>query len=379
MRCIFFGSAGASPSRFAARVERVAGIWRMLCILILIAAFEVGQQSIVNAAGPVADPLTADELLVKAAAKSSTACKRYRARNWLRQRIVRKSDLERYGIRLNDDWRQAPTEKPIVILVHGFNSTPEQNAAMMVPIREADFPCGDFAYPNDHTILQSAQLLSGELRQLSVEHPERRVVLVCHSMGSLVARACIEDRLYDPGNVDRLIMIAPPTHGSQIAHFAVGTDLWEHWLARRKGGPWRRTRDSIIDGLGEAADELCPDSEFLQELNARPRNSRVRYSILLGTGAHLDDAQLAWIRECVCDSLAKVPGADSRAERLKDILNDIDELVEGRGDGIVAVKRGRLEGVDDTLILPFGHLAVTGEPHSDVVRDVQKAVLQRLR
>jgi hypothetical protein len=43
------------------------------------------------------------------------------------------------------------------------------------------------------------------------------------------------------------------------------------------------------------------------------------------------------------------------------------------------VKRGRLEGVDDTLVLPFGHLAVTGEPNSAVVRDVQKAVLQRLQ
>jgi pimeloyl-ACP methyl ester carboxylesterase len=359
----------------------VAGIWRTLGILILIACITAGRLSFIEAATPaiVADASTANELLARAAADSTSHCKRYRARNWLRQRFLRKSDMERFGIQLDDGWRNAAKEKPIVILVHGFNSTPAQNAAMMVPIREADFPCGTFAYPNDHTILQSAQLLSSELRRLAMKHPERRVVLVCHSMGSLVARACIEDSLYDPGNVDRLIMIAPPTHGSQIAHFAVGTDLWEHWLARRKGGPWRRTRDSIIDGLGEAADELCPDSDFLQELNARPRNSSVRYSILLGTGAHLSDAQLAWIRKSICESLAKVPGAGGRAERLEELLNDIDELVEGRGDGIVAVKRGRLEGVDDTLVLPFGHLAVTGEPHSDVVRDVQKAVLQRLQ
>jgi pimeloyl-ACP methyl ester carboxylesterase len=359
----------------------VPRIWRTLGILILISGFDAARLGLVKAAAPVlvADAPTASELLARAAADSSKSCNRYRARSWLRQRIVRSSDLERYGIELDEGWLQAPAEKPIVILVHGFNSTPAQNAAMMVPIREADFPCGTFAYPNDHTILQSAQLLSSELRRLSIEHPRRSVVLVCHSMGSLVARACIEDPLYDPGNVERLIMIAPPTHGSQIAHFAVGTDLWEHWLARRKGGPWRRTRDSIIDGLGEAADELCPDSRFLKDLNARPRNADVRYSILLGTGARLSDAQLAWIRESVCESLAKVPGGGSRAERLEEILNDVDELVEGRGDGIVAVKRGRLEGVDDTLVLPFSHLAVTGEPRSEVVRDVQKAVLQRLK
>jgi pimeloyl-ACP methyl ester carboxylesterase len=324
------------------------------------------------------DPSTAYELLARAASESPAACDRYPARSWLRRKIVRARDFECYGIRLEDGWERKAETKPIVILVHGFNSSPQQNVAMMIPIREAGFPCGTFAYPNDQTILQSAQLLSGELRRLAAEHPSCRVALVCHSMGSLVARACVEDPLYDPGNVERLIMIAPPTHGTLIAHFAVGTDLWEHWLARRKGGPWRRTRDSIIDGLGEAADDLCPDSEFLHELNARPRNSGVRYSILLGTGARLDDAQMAWIRKSVCESLAKVPGASGRAERLDAILSDIDELVEGKGDGIVAVKRGRLDGVDDTLVLPFGHLAVTGEPRTEVLREVQKAVLQRV-
>jgi hypothetical protein len=198
-------------------------------------------------------------------------------------------------------------------------------------------------------------------------------------MGSLVARACVENPLLDPGNVVGLVMIAPPTHGSMIAHFAVGTDLWEHWLARKDGGPWRRFRDSIIDGLGEAADELCPGSEFLCELNSRPLHPRVRYSILLGTGARVEEAQLAWIRESICEKLAKIPGGERSADRLAEILNDIDELVVGKGDGVVAVKRGRLDGVADTLVLPFGHLAVTGEPRDEVLRQVQRAVLERVQ
>jgi pimeloyl-ACP methyl ester carboxylesterase len=266
-----------------------------------------------------------------------------------------------------------------VILVHGFNSCPEQNAAMMEPIHGAGYPCGVFAYPNDYSLLCDAQLLSSELRRFAKQYPDRRIVLVCHSMGSLVARACVEDSLYDPGNVDRLIMIAPPTHGSVLAHFAAGTDMWEHWLARRDGGPWRRMRDSIVDGLGEAADDLCPDSNFLRELDARPRNPRIRYTIFLGTGARLSDAQLAWIRSSVCDSLAKIPGGETSSERLEVLLNDIDELVAGKGDGVVAVKRGRLEGVTDTVVLPFGHLAVTGEPDSEVLRQIQQAVLARVQ
>jgi pimeloyl-ACP methyl ester carboxylesterase len=249
----------------------------------------------------------------------------------------------------------------------------------MVPIRAAGFPCGTFAYPNDYFIRSSAQLLSSELRKFALQNPQRKVILVCHSMGGLVARACVEDSLYDPGNVERLIMIAPPTHGTFIAHFAVGTDLWEHWLSRSRGWPWQRMRDSIVDGLGEAAYDLCPDSEFLKELNARPLNPRVRYTVLLGTGARLNEAQVDWIRHSICESLAKMPGGAKEAKDLHAILADVDELVEGKGDGIVAVKRGTLEGVPDTLTMPFGHLAVTGDATTDLIRSVQHVVLERVR
>ncbi|MEX0613060.1 MAG: alpha/beta fold hydrolase [Pirellulales bacterium] len=355
------------------------GIWRRIGKFGLTALVAV---SILFSSAGASPPqrhhdLAPEEILAQAALSSSAECERYRARNWLRQKIICDSDLSRYGLRLDDNWRAAPAGQPVIILVHGYNSCPAQNVALMKPICQAQLPCGTFAYPNDHTVQDSAQLLSCELRRFAARYPERRVVLVCHSLGGLVARACVENPLYDPGNVERLIMIAPPTHGSMIAHFAVGTDLWEHWIARTEGGPWRRVRDSIVDGLGEAADDLCPGSEFLGELNARPLHPRVRYTILLGTGAGIEEAQLAWIRDSICDKLARMPGGDRSAERLAAILNDMDELVVGKGDGVVALKRGRLDGVADTLVMPFGHLAVTGEPRDEVLRQVQRAVLER--
>jgi pimeloyl-ACP methyl ester carboxylesterase len=331
------------------------------------------------APAPSQAKLTSDESRVLALATSDESCDQYRCRSWLRQKLVRETDLDEYGLRLDDDWQRAATHRPVVILLHGFNSSRHQNAAILRPIHEQGFACGTFAYPNDHTIAASADLLSAELRAFAARYPERRIALVCHSMGGLVARACIENARLDPGNVERLIMIAPPTHGTLIAHFALGTDVYEHWIARRNGGPWRRMRDSVIDGLGEAADDLCPESSFLAELNERPRNDQVRYTMLLGTGARLNEGQVAWIRESVCDKLAKVPGAGHSAERLDEILQDIDELVEGKGDGIVAVKRGRLDGVADTLVLPFGHMAVTGEPDDEVLRQVQHEVLMRVQ
>ncbi len=197
-------------------------------------------------------------------------------------------------------------------------------------------------------------------------------------MGGIVARACVEDTLYDPGNVDRLVLIAPPNRGTAIAHFAIGTDLWEHWLSRPDGGPWQRVHDSVVDGLGEAADELCPGSPFLTELNSRPRHPRIHYTVVLGTGARMSEAEMNWIRESVVGKLKNLPGAEDGADRLDAMLADLDELVEGKGDGVVAVARGRLDGVSDTVVLPFGHLSVTGEPNTAAVRDVQAAVLERI-
>jgi pimeloyl-ACP methyl ester carboxylesterase len=319
---------------------------------------------------PAADKPAADS-----AAKESLGI---RCRSWLRTKMVHEADLSCYGLVLDENWHEADESKPVVVVVHGYNSCPARNQAMADAIRAANFPCGTFSYPNDYTIVTSAQLLSSELRRFRRQHPERCVVLVCHSMGGMVARACVEDSLYNPGNVERLILIAPPTRGTAIAHFAVGTDVWEHWLARRDGGPWRRLRDSIVDGLGEAADELVPESTFLEELNARPRNPHVEYTVILGTGASMTEAEMNWIRESVIAKLTQVPGAKSGVERLEALLGDMDELVEGKGDGVVAVSRGRLDGVSDTLVLPFGHLSVTGEPASEVVREVQQLVLERL-
>jgi pimeloyl-ACP methyl ester carboxylesterase len=301
-----------------------------------------------------------------------------RCRGWLRRKMVCDVDMSCYGLVLEDRWDRAEAAKPVVVVIHGYNSSPAKNQAIVRAVHDAGFPCGTFAYPNDYEISASAQLLSSELRRFARAHPERKVVLVCHSMGGIVARACVEDTFYDPGNVDRLVLIAPPNRGTAIARFAIGTDLWEHWLSRPEGGPWQRVRDSVVDGLGEAANDLCPDSAFLAELNSRPRNPHIHYSIILGTGARMSEAEMNWIRESVVRKLTKLPGAKGGAERLDAMLGDLDELVEGKGDGVVAVARGRLRGVSDTLVLPFGHLSVTGEPANDAVREVQAAVLNRI-
>ena len=88
-----------------------------------------------------------------------------RCRCWLRTKLVRDVDLSCYGIMLDENWQKADPLKPVVIVVHGYNSSPARNVAMAQAIRSADFACGAFSYPNDYSIVSSAQLLSSELRR----------------------------------------------------------------------------------------------------------------------------------------------------------------------------------------------------------------------
>lgn len=303
----------------------------------------------------------------------------YGFKTWLRKRVYCAEDEAKFGLIVSDDLTQADPALPLVVQVHGYNSNCERNAAVMQPFSNQGYPCGGFCYPNDYSLRESAVRLSRELKQLEEQNPQRRVALVTHSMGGLVARACLEDPTLDPGNVDHLLMIAPPSQGTLVAHFAVATDVWEHWLSRTQGGAWARWRDSVVDGLGEAADDLVPGSPFLTELNSRPRNPEVQYTIFLGTAATMSNDEMRWIRAAIRKTGSKLPGIRGSANRLEKLLEEMDEIVEGKGDGIVSVERGKLRGVEDVIVLPFGHLSVTDKAETDVVRQVQQELLTRLQ
>ena len=65
--------------------------------------------------------------------------------------------------------------------------------------------------------------------------------------------------------------------------------------------------------------------------------------------------------------------------RLQQILVDFDEVLEGKGDGVVAVKRGRLEGVEDTVLLDFTHLGPTDDSPTKSERQLYEEIRVRLK
>jgi len=282
-----------------------------------------------------------------------------------------------FGLTVDPAVHQAPIDRPLVILIHGYNSCPERMAELATAVRQAGYPCGTLRYPNDQPIADSAKLLSGELHRLASDEAGRKIALVTHSMGGLVAREVVENAALDPGNVSQLLMIAPPSHGTSCAYLACRADVLEHRTDPQSHNLLDCLYSSIEDGLGEARHDLKPNSSFLEQLNHHSRNPNVRYTVFLGTGTVFSEEQLAQARRI----LEKCAQADSFVATvepaLQRALSDFEDAVE-EGDGVVSVNRGRLEGVPDTVLLGFNHWNALGEPNCESVAALHREILKRL-
>lgn len=284
-----------------------------------------------------------------------------------------------FGLRLKDGpWKSDPV-LPLAIVVHGFNSSPERFEPLAAALREEGFASATYSYPDDQPIDDSAEQLSDDLKTHAAKYPQRPIYLVTHSMGGLVARNVIEQADLDPGTVSKLIMIAPPNHGSLLANFAFGVDIVDQLTENSKSEEVTRFYAAVEDGLSEAKDDLKPDSPFLRKLNARERNPQVSYSIFLGTGGHLEQSQVDRLRTALRTGAQRSTAVGLFAPHLDQTLADLDEVVAGKGDGVVAVKRGRLAGVDDIVLADFTHLGVLQIPASFDDDPIFQGVVQRLK
>lgn len=290
------------------------------------------------------------------------------------------SDPPIRGLRWPEDWRPGATDGPLVVFVHGLDSDAEHREDSLDDLRAQGFHVGTFTYRNDASIADAGKRLAAELSKLAERHPDARVSLVTWSMGGLVARHALETPGLDPGNVDRLIMVGPPNHGSQLARFAFALDVAEHLQALNDHGPAARLFAAVEDGLGEAWVDLQPGSSFLRTLNRRERNPNVRYSILLGTAAPLTRPQLEQLRRRFREAGEENRFVRFLGPKVDRWLADMDEVINGKGDGAVAVARGRLEGVHDVVLIPFDHLsALQGPGETGVEARLRREIEKRLR
>jgi pimeloyl-ACP methyl ester carboxylesterase len=276
-------------------------------------------------------------------------------------RLVPEFQPVSYGLLARPSYRPNDASRPTICLVHGLDATARIWEKMIEPLEEAGFGVVLFQFPNDQAIDKSARQLAADVAHFRRERSDqRRWHLVTHSMGGLVARSYVENPDLYARDVDRLIMLSPPNHGSNLAAGRFFVEWVTH--AREKHEEDHSLWTMLTDGLGEAGEDLRPDSLFLAQLNGRARNPSVRYSIVAGTKAFL----VRQLRDQVVEQLEELQPRHPVLARLRDQARSaldvelVPELIDGHGDGAVSIESARLEGVRDFEELRFDHLSMLG-------------------
>ncbi len=257
-----------------------------------------------------------------------------------------------YGLRLPADLDPA---KPLVVLIHGLDSSKGNWQPIANLLQAEGHQVAWFTFPSDQPIADSANLLSQHLEATAEIHPTISLNLLAFSMGSLVARAAIESPDFK-GNVERLIMIAPPNHGSDWARYRLLLEVHEHYHLARAHEQWHWTW-MITDGLGEAGRDLKPGSSFIQQLNGYKRRDGVAYTIIAGN-------QHSFRRitaNCIAAPLQWTPASAEQWWGIRQTRLWLEEWSQrirnapDSSDGPVKLHSANLEGVEDFVVLPVDH------------------------
>lgn len=158
-----------------------------------------------------------------------------------------------YGLYLLRPWQD---DLEPVILIHGINDSPRSWRELAAAIDPQRFQVLLYQYPSGSPLTNNAYLLSEALRDLQLRYAPKRLHLVAHSMGGLVARRTAQ--LLRPGAGDQrlclLLTLATPWGGhpsaaTGAARVPVDVPVWR---------------------------DMAPGSPFLRELFADPLPTHIR-------------------------------------------------------------------------------------------------------
>lgn len=250
------------------------------------------------------------------------------------------------------------TDRPLVLLIHGLDADGLDWSPLAELLTDAGYQVAYFAYPDDQPIADDAALLTRHLIALRESFPTLKLHVITFSMGSLVARSYIEGPDYG-GGIDRLILMAPPNHGSSWARFRLPLEWKEHLCLAITDPQWKATW-MITDGLGEAGRDLRPGSDFLRNLNARPRRDGVRYTIIEGD-QHPVRRYTASLVEGTSHLIPQRAASWWGFRQTRATLMSVtDNLRSGadRSDGAVTLDSASLSGVDDVVRVHSDHASI---------------------
>ena len=274
--------------------------------------------------------------------------------------------------------------KPVVLVVPGMMNADDSMSIFKQKFSDQQIPAALFRYDSVLGVETVAKRLYEVLSSEATQNPNRKIILLTHSMGGVVCRRVVEDPAFKLTCVSHLIMVAPPNAGSSVATLEgekikelskqvkneeIATILGQHVPAVLK--------ETLGLYTGQARIDLAPDSELLRKVNGFSRNPTIQYTVIAGTSAPIPAAVFG-IGGLAFEAFGL--GNGRIGANLKSALQAFkrDEWIEGKGDGAVTVQSVELPGVEDRVRIAFSHCDTCRNPELEGNRELIECVMQRL-
>jgi len=141
-----------------------------------------------------------------------------------------------------------------VILLHGLGRTPLSMKRIEWTLRKQNYQVINVGYPSTRISIEDAanHWLDNVIKN-QVADSSAKIHFVAHSLGGIVLRQYLTN--HDIPNLGRVVMLAPPNHGSELAERLRNNCLYR-WATGPAGQQLGTSEESVPNRLGPVDFEL---------------------------------------------------------------------------------------------------------------------------
>lgn len=202
-----------------------------------------------------------------------------------------------------------PDTNDYVVLLHGISKDPKIMQKIERFLESLGYQVRNIGYPSMEYSIDALSQQVWENIQKACPDPNKKIHFVVHSLGALITRKILSQ--HSLPNCGRVVMIAPPNHGTEVVDFLVKFNFY-----RKKFGP---AGMELITGPHGFAAKLPQKADF-------------DVGIIAGNCSTLADLPFTWF------------------------------VLPSKSDGKVTITSTKLEGMRDHIIVPASHPEIPNNP-----------------